>query len=41
MKLFVAIDYQGWLLLEARTDPADKVKALIEQRKIFEEMIRA
>ena len=39
MKLFQSMDYKGWILLEARTDPADKVAALIEQREIFERMI--
>ncbi|HOI48558.1 MAG TPA: hypothetical protein PK167_04600, partial [Prolixibacteraceae bacterium] len=39
ISLFAGINYKGWILLECRTDPADKVKALIEQRKIFEEMI--
>jgi sugar phosphate isomerase/epimerase len=39
MKLLVDMDYQGWILLEARTDPADKVAALIEQRRVFERMI--
>jgi sugar phosphate isomerase/epimerase len=39
MKLFVKNSYKGWVLLECRTDPADKVKALIEQREIFEKMI--
>ena len=39
MKLFVRNKYKGWVLLECRTDPADKVKALIEQREIFEKMI--
>jgi sugar phosphate isomerase/epimerase len=39
MKLFVKMDYQGWILLEARTDPKDKIAALIEQRKVFESMI--
>jgi len=41
MNLFKKINYQGWILLECRTDPADKVKALIEQREIFEKMIKA
>lgn len=36
MQLFLGIDYQGWILLEARTEPADKVKALVEQRELFE-----
>ena len=31
----------GWILLEARTNPADKVKALIEQRETFEKMVTA
>lgn len=39
MKLFVKNKYKGWVLLECRTDPADKVKALIEQKSIFEKMI--
>ncbi|MEM7474281.1 MAG: hypothetical protein AAF483_04755, partial [Planctomycetota bacterium] len=41
MKLFTEMDYAGWILLEARTNPADKVKAMIEQREIFEELIGA
>lgn len=36
MKLFVAMDYEGWILLEARTNPKDKVQAMIEQRELFE-----
>lgn len=39
MKLFKGIRYEGWILLEARTDPADKVAALIEQRQIFEKLV--
>jgi len=39
MNLFVKMDYNGWILLEARSDPADKVKAMIEQREVFEKMI--
>jgi len=38
MKRFSDMNYNGWILLEARTNPADKVAALIEQRKIFEQM---
>jgi sugar phosphate isomerase/epimerase len=38
MKLFKKMDYQGWILLEARTNPKDKIAALIEQRKAFEKM---
>ena len=40
MALFVGIDYDGWIMLEARTDPEDKVKALIEQKRIFNEMVK-
>lgn len=39
MELFVAMDYEGWILLECRTDPADKVKALIEQNDVFSSMM--
>lgn len=38
MKLFVKMDYEGWVLLEARTNPADKVAAMIEQLQLFEQM---
>lgn len=37
--MFVAMDYAGWILLEARTKPADRIAALIEQRKVFAEMV--
>ena len=40
MKLFKKINYQGWILLEARTNPTEKISALIEQRKLFEEMTK-
>lgn len=39
MDLFVGIDYEGWVLLEAREEPKEPVKALIEQREVFEKMI--
>jgi sugar phosphate isomerase/epimerase len=39
MDLLAGTDYDGWVLLEARTDPADRVAALAEQRKLFSEMI--
>ena len=41
MKLFVAMDYDGWILLEARTKPEDRIAALIEQREVFEQMVSA
>lgn len=40
MSLFVGMDYDGWILLECRTDPEDKVKAMIEQKQVFENMIK-
>ncbi|GAB5402422.1 MAG: hypothetical protein Aurels2KO_06530 [Aureliella sp.] len=38
MKLLVKSDYEGWILLEARTSPKDKVAAMVEQREIFERL---
>ena len=40
MNLLVDMDYEGWILLECRTDPDDKVAAMIEQDKVFKEMIK-
>lgn len=39
MDLFVKMDYAGWILLEARTNPKEPLKALIEQREIWERMV--
>jgi len=39
MDLFVKMDYKGWILLECRTDPEDKVAALKEQKRVWEDMI--
>lgn len=36
MNLLVESKYEGWILLEARTKPEDKVQAMIEQRELFE-----
>ncbi len=39
LKLFKASDYQGWILLEAHTNPPEKlVEALTGQRELFEQM---
>ena len=38
-RLFKSIKYAGWILLEAREEPADKVAALIEQRLAFERLV--
>ncbi len=40
MKLLVNAEYEGWILLEARTDPKDKVAAMVEQREIFERLVQ-
>jgi sugar phosphate isomerase/epimerase len=37
--LFVKMDYDGWILLEARGNPKDRVAALLEQRLLWEEMV--
>jgi hypothetical protein len=39
MTLFVKMKYKGWILLECRTDPSDIVAAMIEQKKIFDQMV--
>lgn len=39
MDLFVGIDFNGWILLECRTNPDDKVAALKEQREVWQKMI--
>ncbi len=36
--LFTGINYGGWILLEARTEPADKIAAMREQLSIFKKM---
>ena len=35
MSLFVETDYSGWILLECRTNPEDKVAAMREQHELF------
>lgn len=37
--LFTGIKYEGWILLEARTKPADRVVAMKEQLALFNQMI--
>ncbi len=39
MNLFTAMNYKGWILLEARTKPADRIVAMKEQLDIFNTMI--
>jgi hypothetical protein len=38
--LLLKSEYAGWILLEARTNPADRVAALAEQRQLFDELVR-
>jgi sugar phosphate isomerase/epimerase len=37
--LFTGIKYKGWILLEARTEPADRITAMKEQLALFNKMI--
>ncbi len=39
MKLFLNMDYEGWILLEARTSPEDRIAAMKEQLNLFNAML--
>jgi sugar phosphate isomerase/epimerase len=39
LNLFVAAKYHGWWLIEAGNDPPDRVKALAQQRVLFDAML--
>ncbi len=39
INLLTAMDYSGWVLLEARTDPQDRIAALNEQRRVWLSML--
>jgi sugar phosphate isomerase/epimerase len=39
INLFTGIKYKGWILLEARTSPTDRVAAMKEQLALFNQMI--
>ena len=39
LNLFAGMNYKGWILLEARTEPKDRVAALAEQRKVWDQML--
>lgn len=41
LDLYVKADYSGWLMLEEGALPEDPAAALIEQRKMFDEMLAA
>lgn len=38
-KLFAGMKYEGWILMEARTQPADRVVALREQLELFNRLV--
>ena len=38
--LFTGMDYKGWILLEARTEPADRIAAMKEQLAVFKQMVK-
>jgi sugar phosphate isomerase/epimerase len=39
MNLFTEANYKGWILLEARTEPEDRIAAMKEQLEVFKAMI--
>ena len=39
INLLAAMDYDGWILMEARTEPMDRVAALKAQRVLFDQML--
>ncbi len=41
MNLLVGMDYAGWILLECRTEPPDRVAALREQKEVWRRMMAA
>jgi sugar phosphate isomerase/epimerase len=40
-QLYAGINYQGWFLLEASSDPGEPVAAMTEQQKLFERLVAA
>jgi len=39
MNLFLDVNYDGWILLEARTNPPDRVLAMKQQKELFRKMV--
>ena len=39
LKLLVSSNYNGWVLMEARTEPENRVQALMNQRQIFDRLV--
>ncbi len=40
MNLLVGMNYEGWILLECREEPENPIQAMIEQKEIFQDMIK-
>jgi len=40
MNLLVKSKYEGWMLLEASSKPADRIAALASQKKLFDQMLK-
>ena len=40
LQSLINMNYDGWLLLECRTQPDDTIKAMAEQKRIFDRMIQ-
>ena len=40
IELLVKSDYEGWVLNESSSKPADRVAALAAQRKLFDELVK-
>ena len=38
--LFTKMDYDGWILLEARTEPSDRIAAMKEQLTLFDQLVK-
>ncbi|MEM6630753.1 MAG: sugar phosphate isomerase/epimerase, partial [Bacteroidota bacterium] len=38
--LLVGMDYKGWILLECRTAPEDRLAAIHKQRKLMKKMVK-
>ena len=38
-RLFNLMNYEGWILLEARSQPEDRIAALKEQLSLFRELV--
>ena len=37
--MFAGIGYDGWILLEARTEPKDRIAAMKEQLSVFNKLV--